>query len=87
MSLETTSNKVEYFAKQLFGAHIESKNENRYYILPFGLRITPFHTIILQGCKQEAILENFGDDISKAIKASPTYKEETDKHHIRLQIA
>lgn len=54
MSLEIASNKVKYFTKQLFGAHIKSKNEDRYYILPFGLRITPFPEIILQGCNSGA---------------------------------
>lgn len=79
MSLEITSNKVERLASTLFNAPTELTNEHRYLILPTGLRILPSPDFVLRGCKRDVILEVFGHDIDKAIKASPAFREEAEQ--------
>ncbi|KJZ69955.1 hypothetical protein HIM_10647 [Hirsutella minnesotensis 3608] len=79
MSIEITSNKVERLANILFDAPLESMDNNRYLILPTGLRILPSPDLVLRGCKRHVILEIFGRDIYNAITASPAYKEEAEQ--------
>ncbi|RSL80673.1 hypothetical protein CDV31_017102, partial [Fusarium ambrosium] len=76
MSLEIMRNKVERLANMLFGAEIESTDEHRYLVLPTGLRVLSASDLVLRGCKRGVIAEVFGEDIAKAIEASPAFKEE-----------
>ncbi|KAK4107116.1 hypothetical protein N656DRAFT_683942, partial [Canariomyces notabilis] len=79
MSLEITSNKVERLASMLFGAGIESTDENRYLIQATGLRVIPCPDLVLRGCRRDVISEVFGHDVETAIKASPGYREEAEQ--------
>lgn len=79
MSLEVMSDKADYLAWPLFGTHIASVNEHRYLVMPTGIKIMVSAEATLRGCRREAILEVFGEEIDKAVKASPAYKQEAEQ--------
>ena len=79
MSLAILSNKVAYLAMELFGVHVEIDGGFQYVVLENGVRLLPRPALVKQGGRDEAIARLLGFEISKAIKLSPTRKEEMNQ--------
>lgn len=79
MALEITADKVTHLARELFGAHLETKAGLRYIILSSGSKILPNPKFTLQGCPFAIMPSVFGVDASKAMATSPKYQEDNNE--------
>lgn len=78
LRLEITANKVEYLARELFGAHLETETESRHVYLmgPTSPRAVPYPSLMLTGCRPAAVQEIFGTEIANAIFATVIHQQE-----------
>jgi len=75
MSLRILPNKIQHFAKELFGVHVEIENGFRVVILENGVTLVPEQTLI-QGAQDGSIDVLLGSDVREGVSASPARKEE-----------
>lgn len=78
LKLEITANKVEYLARELFGAHLEADMGSRYVYLtgPTSPRAVPYPSLMLTGCRPAAVNEIFGTEIASAVFATQIHQQE-----------
>lgn len=75
LQLDVTGNKVEYLAKELFGAHFESEAGIRYMHLGHGTtKAIPNPSAILKGGRSTAIRDLFGAEVAEGVFASGLYQ-------------
>ncbi|CAN8096755.1 unnamed protein product [Discula destructiva] len=70
MRVEVKSSKIEYIARELFGAHLEAEDGSRHLYLPEGSVVIPEPRLVLRGCRIDALPLFFGTLVSNAIRAS-----------------
>lgn len=70
MKLEVISSKVQYIARELFGAHLEVDNGRLYFYLSGGSRVLPDPRLILRDCRIDALQPLLGSTITDAILAT-----------------
>jgi hypothetical protein len=70
LSLTILPNKVHWLANKLFDANIEVEGELRYLVLANGCRLVPRPEITLEGAQGGALLEVFGEWVTRGIEAN-----------------
>lgn len=70
LKIEVTSSKIDYIARELFGAHLEVDNGRRYIYLAGGSRVVPNPQLILRDCRIDMLPPILGSTITDAILAT-----------------
>jgi hypothetical protein len=77
MAIEITDDKVQHFARQLFGTRLETRAGLRYVCFADGgSKIRPSPKLALQGCRRDIIPSTFGPELFHAIAAGPIYQDD-----------
>jgi hypothetical protein len=76
MSLEVTSDKIQYLAQEIFGRRLETNAGLRYVCFADGGKILPNPNLTLKGCRRSIHQNIFGFKVSHAITTSPGYQDE-----------
>ena len=79
MALEITPDKVQHYARSLFGVRLETAAGLRYICIG-GAQVLPAPQFTLRGCKADIIPDTFGPEVSDAIQFSPTYQDDVVKN-------
>lgn len=67
LKIEVISSKIDYIARELFGAHLEAENGCRYIYLSEGSRVVPNPRLTLRDCRIDMISPILGSTIADAI--------------------
>lgn len=70
LKVEVMSSKIDYIARELFGAHLEAENGCRYIYLSGGSRVVPNPRLTLRGCRIDMLPLILGSVIADAILAT-----------------
>ncbi|CAN8104472.1 unnamed protein product [Discula destructiva] len=68
MMVEVISSKIDYIARELFGAHLEVVDGFRYLYLSEGAMATPDPRLVLRGCRLDVLRPFFGSYVADAIR-------------------
>lgn len=70
LKVEVISSKIDYIARELFGAHLEAENGRRYVYLSGGSRVVPNPRLTLRDCRIDMLPPILGSTITDAILAT-----------------
>lgn len=76
LSLSILPNKIQHFAKELFGINVETEGDFRYIIQNNGGRTLLIEVVLLGAQDKAAIMALLGSEASDGIGMSPQRKEE-----------
>jgi hypothetical protein len=72
-------NKIDRFARILFGVDVDTQDAFRYLLYPNGTRGFPNPEITLLDCQQDALVPMFGKEPASALASSEYRKQEMKK--------
>lgn len=79
LRLEIMANRVEYIARELFNAHLETADGLRYLYLVGTFRALPTPRLTLTGCHPGSISGIFGQRIADAVSSTAAYQRDMEE--------
>ncbi|RSL88534.1 hypothetical protein CEP51_001646 [Fusarium floridanum] len=79
MQMAIIPNKIDRFARILFGVDVETQGAFTYLIYPNGTRVFPNPAFTLLDCQENALVPMFGEEPASALTSSEYRKQEIKK--------